>query len=169
MTYEFIRGDLLTQDGISGFISTISTDQSWTFRHISVVCKVVESLNGTWGDITVAVDSQFHGSVHQWRESRENGFPHWHEAEINSVEMFLFSLRAVEMNIGLWVFLIHADVHLDFSLDVISVNSEISMSSVSINRLGRYPIWHQQSSGNHSRVTPSLTSFWVHLNSAKIT
>jgi len=54
---ELISGGLAAEDNISWLFGTISTDQSGALGHIGVVSEVVESLNCSRCNITIAVYS----------------------------------------------------------------------------------------------------------------
>lgn len=58
MTYELIVGNLLSKNKVSWGSGTVTRDESLAFRHVSVVCKVVISLDSTRSDITVAYSIQ---------------------------------------------------------------------------------------------------------------
>lgn len=164
---ELVVGDLLSKNKVSWGISTISRDESWALRHIGVVGEIVISLDSTRSNITVAVDSVLHGKSVEWRESGENWSLQWsgEETEVNSVEVFIFSLRAVEVDIGFWVFFIESNIQLDGSLDVLAVSgsSVITVSVVkgSINLIAGDVVWHKESSSNDSWVSPALAGLWV--------
>lgn len=164
---ELVVGDLVSKNKVSWGVGTVSRDESWTFRHISVVGEVVISLDSTRSNITVAVDSVLHGHSVEWRESGENWALEWsrEEAKVNIVEMFIFSLRAVEVDIGFWVFFIKSNIQLDGSLDVLAISGRsvvtVWVGKGSINLFAWNVVWHEECGGNDSRVSPALAGFWV--------
>jgi len=161
---ELVVGDLLTQNDISWFLSTISSNEGWAFGQISEISPVVESLDGVRSDITISVDSEVESHILEFRESGVDRASHWsgNEGQIHIVEMFLFSLGRVEVDIGFWVFFIHGHVQFDFSLDKsIGGGSMFSMSGVSINRFAWYPIRHQDCCGKGSRIPPAFACIGI--------
>jgi hypothetical protein len=166
---ELVVGDLVSKNNVSWGIGTVSRDESWALRHITVVGKIVISLDSVRSNITVAVDSVLHGKSVEWRESGEDWALEWsgEEGKVNIVEVFVFSLRAVEVDIGFWVFLIKSNIQLDGSLDVLAIigRSVITVSVVKggINLFAWDVVWHKESGSNDSRVFPALAGFWVDL------
>jgi hypothetical protein len=166
---ELVVGDLVSENKVSWGLGTVSRDEGWAFRHIGVVGEVVISLDSTRSNITVAVNSVLHGKSVEWRESGENWALQWsgEHAEINTVEVFIFSLGAVEVDIGFWVFLIKSNIQLDGSLDVLAIRGSsmitVSVGKGSVNFLSWDVVWHKESGGNDSGVSPALASFRVDL------
>lgn len=166
---ELVVGDLVSKNKVSWGVGTVSRDEGWAFRHISVVGDIVISLDSTRSDITVAVDSVLHGKGVKWRESREDRALQWswEHAEVNSVEVFIFSLGAVEVDIGLWVLLIKGSIDLDGSLDVLAISSwsviTVRVGKGGINLVAWDVVWHKESGSDDSRVSPALASFRVDL------
>jgi hypothetical protein len=113
----------------------------------------------------LTVDSEIESSLLEWRESRGDWSPErsGQEAEVDLVEVFLFSLGAVEVDISLGVFLVHGQVNLDGSLKKTVRSSVGSMSGVSIDSVRWDRVWHKDGSGQHSWVPPSLSCFGVNL------
>lgn len=117
-------------------------------------------------DVTISVNSQVEGSLLDRREpgvdwaSQRSG----QEAKVDSVEVFLLSVRSVEVDVSFWVFLIHSHVHGDGSLEKSGgSDSMISVSSVFVDRFRRNCVWHENSGSQHSWVPPSLSGFSVDL------
>lgn len=108
-----------------------------------------------------------HGEGIEWGEAREN-WPlewSWKDGKVNSVEMFVFSSGAMEVDISFWVFFIEGNVQLDGSLDVLSISgrSVITMIVIkgSINLVTGNMVWHKKGGSKKSRVSPALAGFWV--------
>lgn len=166
---ELVVGDLVSKNKVSWGVGTVSRDESWAFRHIGVVGEVVISLDSTRSNITIAVNSVLHGQSVEWRESGENWALEWsgEDAEVNTVEVFIFSLGAVEVDIGFWVVFIKSNIQLDRSLDVLAVSGSsvitVSVGEGSINFLGWDVVWHEESGSNDSGVSPALASFRIDL------
>jgi len=99
---NLVIGNFVSQNKVARVLGTVTTEECWALRHVSVVGKVVISLNGTRSNITVAVDSILHSGSVQWGESGEDWSLQWSgkEAKVDSVEVFIFPLRAVEVDIS---------------------------------------------------------------------
>jgi len=109
---KLVVGDLLTQNDVPWLVGTVSGKEGVAFRDIGVVGVVVVGLDGVRGHVTVSIDSKIEGGVHKARESGVDLPLEWsrQEGQVDSVEVFLLSLRSVPVNVGGWVFLVHCDV-----------------------------------------------------------
>jgi len=163
---KLVIGDLLTQNDVPWLVSTVSGKEGVALRDVSVVGVVVVGLDGVRGDVTVGIDSEIEGGVHEARESGVN-LPlewSWQEGQVDSVEVFLLSLRSMPVDVGGWVFLVHCDVYLDFSLQVsITSNSVMTMSSVTVNSVAGDGVWHEEGSSQGSWIPPSVARIRVDL------
>jgi len=109
---KLVIADLLTQNDVPWLLSAVSGKEGVAFRDVSVVSVVVVGLDGVRGDVTVGIDSKIEGGVHEARESGVD-LPlewSWQEGQVDSVEVFLLSLRSVPVDVSGWVFLVHCDV-----------------------------------------------------------
>lgn len=163
---EFVVRDLLSKNNVSWLLATVSRDEGGAFGEVSEVSGVVEGLDGVRSDVTISPNSQIESSLLKRRESRVD----WasqrsgQEAKVDFVEVFLFSLRAVEVDVSLWVFLIHGHVSLDSSLEKSRFgDSVISVSSMSIDRFSWNSVWHKDSGSQESWVPPSLPCVRINL------
>jgi len=164
---KLVSGDLVSENKESWGIATVTRDESWALRQGTVVGVVIVGLDSTRSNVTITVKSVLHGRSVEWRESGENWALEgsWKEAKVNTVEVFVFSLRAVEVDISLWVFFIKSSVDLNRSLDVLAIAGSsvftVSVVKGSIDLISRYVVWHKESSSNDSRILPSLASVRV--------
>jgi len=65
---ELITGDLASIYGIPGCGTTVSRDEGWALREVSVVGQVVVGLDGMTGHITISVKSELEGGHLEWLE-----------------------------------------------------------------------------------------------------
>lgn len=109
---EFVVADLLSKYNKPWLVAAVSRDESFAFRKVSEISSVVVGLDGMRSNITISIDSEGHGCVLELRESREDWSLKWswQEVQVDTVEVFLFSLRAVEVDISFWVFFVHGHI-----------------------------------------------------------